>query len=119
MRPRCSVLIGVGFSDCFETVEMTNSEPSAIVLQCIPCMFGLYKKPQPNVRAHGPDLVVWLLPCRTSMSPLWPGTASCRQLPRWLPAPPQTAATRHPWEGLFGNVVRSRQIGFSFQVKLR
>src|ERR1022692_913776 len=52
MRPRCSILTGgfdfSGCGDCtscppFEQTEMTNSEPSAIVLQGIPCMCGLYK----------------------------------------------------------------------------
>src|SRR6266853_4887035 len=52
MRPRCSVLTGgfdfSGCGDCtscppFEPAEMSNSEPSAIVLQGIPCMCGLYK----------------------------------------------------------------------------
>src|ERR1700738_4798708 len=52
MRPRCSVLTdGFDFSGCgdcpscppFEHTEMSNSEPSAIVLQGIPCMCGIYK----------------------------------------------------------------------------
>src|SRR5437660_10096790 len=52
MRPRCSILTGgfdfSGCGDCtscppFEHTEMSNSEPSAIVLQGIPCMCGLYK----------------------------------------------------------------------------
>src|SRR6266403_5008071 len=52
MRPRCSVLTGgfdsSGCGDCifcplFAHTEMSNSEPSAIVLQGIPCMCGLYK----------------------------------------------------------------------------
>src|ERR1017187_7006608 len=52
MRPRCSILTGgfdfSGCGDCtscppFEQTEMSNSEPSAIVLQGIPCMCGLYK----------------------------------------------------------------------------
>src|SRR6266481_4571072 len=51
MRPRCSILTGgFDFSGCgdgtscppFEHTEMSNSEPSAIVLQGIPCMCGLY-----------------------------------------------------------------------------
>ena len=51
MRPRCSVLTGgfdfSGCGDCtscppFEQTEMSNSEPSAIVLQGVPCMCGLY-----------------------------------------------------------------------------
>src|SRR5450755_836084 len=55
MRPRCSVLTG-GFESCFEASgcgdftscppvergEMSNSEPSAIVLQGMPCIGGLY-----------------------------------------------------------------------------
>src|SRR6266567_6062958 len=53
MRPRCSILTGgFDFSGCgdrtscppFEHTEMSNSEPSAIVLQGIPCMCGLYKQ---------------------------------------------------------------------------
>src|ERR1039458_9715989 len=52
MRPRCSILTGgfdfSGCGDCtscppFEQTEMSNSEPSAIVLHGIPCMYGLYK----------------------------------------------------------------------------
>src|SRR5580700_3558610 len=52
MRPRCSILTGgfdfSGCGDCtscppFKQAEMSNSEPSAIVLQGIPCMCGLYK----------------------------------------------------------------------------
>src|ERR1700724_2128898 len=52
MRPRCSVLTGgFEFSGCgdftscppVERAEMSNSDPSAIVLQAIPCMGGLYK----------------------------------------------------------------------------
>src|SRR5580692_5383932 len=52
MRPRCSILTGgfdfSGCGDCtscppFEHTEMSNREPSAIVLQGIPCMCGLYK----------------------------------------------------------------------------
>src|SRR5882724_3650689 len=52
MRPRCSTLRGgFGFSGCgdctscprIEQAEMSNSEPSAIALQGIPCMCGLYK----------------------------------------------------------------------------
>jgi hypothetical protein len=52
IRPRGSVLAGgFDFSDCgdctsfppFEPAEMSNSEPSAIVLQGITCMCGLYK----------------------------------------------------------------------------
>src|SRR4030081_276848 len=57
MRPRCSVLVsptltgGFDFSGCgdftscppVERAEMSNSEPSAIVLHGIPCMCGLYK----------------------------------------------------------------------------
>src|SRR5450755_1471599 len=52
MRPRCSILTGgIDFSGCgdctscppFEQTEMSNSEPSAIVLHGIPCMYGLYK----------------------------------------------------------------------------
>src|SRR5437870_3079942 len=48
MRPRCSILTGgfdfSGCGDCtscppFEQAEMSNSEPSAIVLQGIPCMY--------------------------------------------------------------------------------
>src|SRR5208337_4726025 len=51
MRPRCSILTGVfdfsGCGDCtscppFEPAEMSSSEPSAIVLQAIPCIGGLY-----------------------------------------------------------------------------
>src|SRR5579864_1495781 len=51
MRPRCSILTGgfnfSGCGDCtscppFKPAEMSNSEPSAIVLQAIPCMGGLY-----------------------------------------------------------------------------
>src|ERR1700730_2236109 len=50
MRPRCSVLTGgFDFSGCgdftscppVERAEMSNSEPSAIVLQGIPCMRGI------------------------------------------------------------------------------
>src|ERR1035438_8564562 len=52
MRPRCSILTGgfdfSGCGDCtscppFEQTEMSSSEPSAIVLHGIPCMYGLYK----------------------------------------------------------------------------
>src|ERR1700757_2890947 len=52
MRPRCSILTGgFDFSGCgdftscppFEQIEMSNSEPSAIVRQGIPCMWRLYK----------------------------------------------------------------------------
>src|SRR6266478_4745688 len=52
MRPRCSILTGgLDFSGCgdftscppVERAEMSNSEPSAIVLQGIPCIGGLYK----------------------------------------------------------------------------
>src|SRR5258706_249327 len=52
MRPRCSILTGgfdfSGCGDCtacppFEQTEMSNSEPSAIVVQRIACMRGLYK----------------------------------------------------------------------------
>src|SRR5580692_12247518 len=52
MRPRCSILTGgfdfSGCGDCtscppFKQAEMSNSEPSAIVLQGILCMCGLYK----------------------------------------------------------------------------
>src|SRR5580693_5566370 len=52
MRPRCSILTGgFDFSGCgdftscppVERAEMSNSEPSAIVLHGIPCMDGLYK----------------------------------------------------------------------------
>src|SRR5436190_8661475 len=52
MRPRCSVLTGgfdfSGCGDCtscppVERAEMSNSEPSAIVLQGIPRICGLYK----------------------------------------------------------------------------
>src|SRR5712692_6441030 len=52
MRPRCSILTGgfdfSGCGDCtscppIERAEMSNSEPSAIVLQGIPCIGGLYK----------------------------------------------------------------------------
>src|SRR5450755_3026981 len=52
MRPRCSILTGgfdfSGCGDCtscprIEQVEISNSEPSAIVLQGILCMCGLYK----------------------------------------------------------------------------
>src|SRR6202140_4741325 len=51
MRPRCSILTGgfdfSGCGDCtscppFKQAEMSNSEPSAIVPQGIPCMRGLY-----------------------------------------------------------------------------
>src|SRR3984893_17276898 len=51
MRPRCSILTGgfdfSGCGDCtscppFKQAEMSNSEPSAIVLQGFPCMCGLY-----------------------------------------------------------------------------
>src|SRR5260370_8876276 len=51
MRPRCSILTGgfdfSGCGDCtscppVERAEMSNSEPSAIVLQGIPCIGGLY-----------------------------------------------------------------------------
>jgi len=51
MRPRCSILTGgfdvSGCGDCtscppFEQIEMSNSEPSVIVRQGIPCMCGLY-----------------------------------------------------------------------------
>src|ERR1700757_3380071 len=50
MRPRCSVFTGAldfsGCEDCtscppFELAEISNSEPSAIVLQGIPCMRGI------------------------------------------------------------------------------
>src|ERR1700735_502257 len=53
MRPRCSVLTGgfdfSGCGDCtscppLEQTEMSNSEPSAIVLQDIPCIDGLYPR---------------------------------------------------------------------------
>src|SRR5882762_9665339 len=52
MRPRCSILTGgfdfSGCGDCtscppFEQTGMSNKEPSAIVLQGIRCMCGLYK----------------------------------------------------------------------------
>src|ERR1700674_2942402 len=52
MRPRCSILTGGfdssgcgDFTSCppVERAEMSNSDPSAIVLQGIPCMCGLYK----------------------------------------------------------------------------
>src|SRR5579862_4489655 len=52
MRPRCSVLTGgfdfSGWGDCtscppIERAEMSNSEPSTIVLQGIACIRGLYK----------------------------------------------------------------------------
>src|ERR1700676_5046606 len=51
MRPRCSILTGgfdfSGCGDCtscppIEPAEMSNSEPSAIVLHGIPCIGGLY-----------------------------------------------------------------------------
>src|SRR6266404_9368086 len=51
MRPRCSILTGgFDFSGCgdftscppVERAEMSNSEPSAIVLQGIACIGGLY-----------------------------------------------------------------------------
>src|SRR6267154_795307 len=51
MRPRCSILTGgfdfSGCGDCtscppFKQAEMSSSELSAIVLQGIPCMRGLY-----------------------------------------------------------------------------
>src|SRR5580693_4354244 len=51
MRPRCSILTGgFDFSVCgdftsclpIERTEMSNSEPSAIVLHGIPCIGGLY-----------------------------------------------------------------------------
>jgi hypothetical protein len=51
MRPRCSILTGgfdfSGCGDCtscppIERAEMSNSEPSAIVLQGMPCIGGLY-----------------------------------------------------------------------------
>src|ERR1035438_6593619 len=51
MRPRCSILTGgFDFSGCgdftscppIERAEMSNSHPSAIVLQGIPCIGGLY-----------------------------------------------------------------------------
>src|SRR5713101_5430762 len=51
MRPRCSILTGgfdfSGCGDCtccppVEKAEMSNSEPSAIVLHGIPCIGGLY-----------------------------------------------------------------------------
>src|SRR6476469_232627 len=52
MRPRCSTLTG-GFDfsvcgDCtscppFDQAEISNSEPIATALQCIPCMRGLYE----------------------------------------------------------------------------
>src|SRR6266702_4022664 len=51
MRPRCSILTGAfdfsGCRDCtscppFERAEMSNSEPSAIVLHGNPCIGGLY-----------------------------------------------------------------------------
>src|SRR4029077_1055634 len=50
-RPRCSVLTGgFDFSGCGDftscppigRAEMSNSEPSAIVLQCTACIGGLY-----------------------------------------------------------------------------
>src|SRR5258708_24529665 len=53
MRPRCSILTGgfdfSGCRDCtscppFAHTETSNSEPSAIVLQDIPCMCGLYNQ---------------------------------------------------------------------------
>src|SRR5580704_10414729 len=52
MRPRCSILTGgfefSGCGDCascppFEQTETSNSEPSAMVLQDIVCMRGLYQ----------------------------------------------------------------------------
>src|SRR3981081_3410011 len=51
MRPRCSVLKGAfDFSGCgdftscppAEPAEMSNSDPSAIVLHGVPCIGGLY-----------------------------------------------------------------------------
>src|ERR1700675_3647608 len=51
MRPRCSILTGGfdvsgcgDFTSCppVERAEMSNSEPSAIVLHAIPCIGGLY-----------------------------------------------------------------------------
>src|SRR4051812_28133104 len=51
MRPRCSTLTGgfdfSGCGDCtccppFKQAEMSNSELSAIVLQGVPCMCGVY-----------------------------------------------------------------------------
>src|SRR3954451_19606362 len=49
MRPRCSIVTGgFDFSGCLDCnscppveAEMSNSEPSAIVHQCVPCMCGL------------------------------------------------------------------------------
>src|SRR5437879_4739842 len=50
MRPRCSILTGGfdfsgsgDFTSCppVERIEMSSSEPSAIVLQGIPCMRGI------------------------------------------------------------------------------
>jgi hypothetical protein len=50
MRPRCSILAGgFEFSGCedftscppVEWVEISNSDPSAIVLHAIPCIGGL------------------------------------------------------------------------------
>src|SRR5213595_2451626 len=50
MRPRCSILTsGLDFSGCGDCTscppfeQVSNSEPSAIMLQGIPCMCGLYK----------------------------------------------------------------------------
>src|SRR5438874_2540790 len=76
MRPRCSILTGgfdfSGCGDCtscpsVEHTEMSNSEPSAIVLQGIPCMCGLYKvsiRMQKTVRSrfaaiHTDEHAIW------------------------------------------------------------
>src|SRR5579864_6574700 len=57
MRPRCSILTGgfdfSGCGDCtscppLEEAEMSNSEPSAIVLQRIPCMCGIIQSSDSN-----------------------------------------------------------------------
>src|SRR5580698_1828640 len=65
MRPRCSILTGgfdfSGCGDCTscpptERAEMSNSEPSAIVLHGIPCIGGLYLSFDSRV-IHPEDLV--------------------------------------------------------------
>src|SRR5207244_8836120 len=50
MRPRCSILTGgFDFSGCGDCTScppfelISNTKPSAIVLQGIPCICGLYK----------------------------------------------------------------------------
>src|SRR4030088_2557164 len=76
MRPRCSILTGgFDFSGCgdftscppIERAEMSNSEPSAIVLHGIPCIGGLYTRFDSNGES-GPLTV--RSPC-AAIHPFW------------------------------------------------